>query len=202
MNTGLATFRNRKTGWFWAEVSATLAATLGGISKTEDWPSLAEAAAYGASPGGPKSGDIVTLYRGGLTQTRAYDSDVEKWVDFAGFVGGSLVVTGGITADHLAVGSITADRIKSDVFNVKLLWESESARFVGSAITYTQINFFTGITSAGYDTLLIRVHTLEGATKSYDSVVCPAVSVDGIIWNVPAQGFSIRFLFSIRFKSY
>ena len=113
LNTGLATFRNRSTGWFWARVDAQLAATLGNIQSTDDWPTLAEAAATRATPGGPKPGDIVSLYRAGsLTpQARFYNLDSEKWEHFEGFVGGNLVVNGGIAGEHLQVGSVAADII-------------------------------------------------------------------------------------------
>ena len=113
LNTGLATFRNRSTGWFWARVDAQLAATLGNIQSTDDWPTLAEAAATRATPGGPKPGDIVSLYRAGsLTpQARFYNLDTDKWEHFEGFVGGNLVVNGGIAGEHLQAGSVNAEKI-------------------------------------------------------------------------------------------
>ena len=104
-------FSSRVPGWFRMEVDATTAAAMANYADADKtvWTGTAKAYADSATPGDNLVGDVVTLYRGGLSQTRSWDGD--NWVGYDSFIGGNLLVSGTILARHLAANAITADAI-------------------------------------------------------------------------------------------
>ena len=107
----VTTLPERKPQHYQIYVSAEVAALLENLGDEDDWPTEAVLAAENGLPDEPLNRDIVTLYRGGITSTRTWDGVLDQWVSFQGFIGGNLLVTGGIIADHIAANAIDADKL-------------------------------------------------------------------------------------------
>ena len=94
--------------------SAALAIEIRDLAPEEDWPADWVAYINERIDGLPQNGDLVTAYRGEITVTRAWNSYHGKWIPFAGYVGGNLIVRGGVTSEHVATNSLDARNFKAE----------------------------------------------------------------------------------------
>ena len=130
--------RGRVLGIFLAEISATIATALDGIADDEAWPTSAVNAANAATPGPNVPGDMVILFRGGESWSRAWDGD--SWEIPAAFIDGLLVVSGTIAARHIAAQAITADKIligpymEANADNELTLGDIQSSNFEAGSV--------------------------------------------------------------------
>ena len=83
------------------------------MDRIDDWPSSAYLAARTCIDGEPLNADRVTLYRGSLSQTRSWDGVRQQWIAEESFIGGDLVVQGGIIGEHIATNTLGAREIRS-----------------------------------------------------------------------------------------
>ena len=102
-------------------ITATVANALADIDDTDDWPDVAVVAADRATRGVNRAADIVTLVRGSQVWTRTWDSSSDKWVHYNGHIGGNLLVTGGVIADHIATNAVTAAKIDAAAITTEKL---------------------------------------------------------------------------------
>jgi len=96
-------------GQYSERVSASIEAELRALAPGADWPADVVAVAREAVGGEPRTGDTITLYRGGFTDTRTWNS--RKWVKIDQWIDGNTIVGGSIISPHIAANSIRGDRL-------------------------------------------------------------------------------------------
>ena len=105
--------KGRFAGWYWRYVSASIANSVNGTDDSADWSDEAVEQANEATPGPNVAGDIVTLYRGSISKTRAWDSTQKKWVHIGQLISGNLIVHGSIQADQIGTRAVTTDKLNA-----------------------------------------------------------------------------------------
>ena len=115
----VTTVPERKPQHYQIYVSAEVAALLEAITDEDPWPQDAIDAANEGLPGDALNRDIVTLYRGDVTSTRTWDGVLDQWVSFQGFIGGNLLVTGGVIAEHIAFIEASGTNIRANTLEVQ-----------------------------------------------------------------------------------
>ena len=134
------TGQQRRPGWFQCPVDADTARDLENVDREDDWPSSAYLAARTCIDGEPLNADRVTLYRGSLSQTRSWDGVRQQWIAEESFIGGDLVVQGGIIGEHIAADAIGAREIRAN--SIYLRAGNITGRLEAYQInaTYLQVN--------------------------------------------------------------
>ena len=102
----------RAPGWFQYEVTATVATAMEGLADPHntEWRGIIADAAEEATLGESLIGDVVTLYRGGITQTRIYSGTA--WIAPTQRIDGTLFVSSFVLTRHLAARSVTSQIIE------------------------------------------------------------------------------------------
>ena len=117
---------------------ATQLAARYAMDPVPDWPASAVALANSATPGNNLSGDVVTLYRGSYTETRAWDPTQNKWILFDGWIGGNIVANGSILGNKISANT-------ADILNLAIGHELSSRNFNGWSYWWELINRFADI---------------------------------------------------------
>ena len=120
--------------------------------------------------------EIVTLYRGGVTSTRTWDGVLEEWVPFQGFIGGNLLVTGGVIADHIAADAVDAGKIS--------FVEASGENVRADTLEVQAANVIGRLTASQIDASNIRVNAIRitgtiQATQVQDKLKAPVVLSEG-----------------------
>jgi len=105
-------FLHGAPGQYSERVSASIEAELRALAPGADWPSDVVAVAREAVGGDPRTGDTITLYRGGFADTRTWNS--RKWVKIDQWIDGQTIVSGTVRSTLLAPRSLTTDILKAE----------------------------------------------------------------------------------------
>jgi len=105
-------FLHGAPGQYSERVSASIEAELRALPSGADWSADVVAVAREAVGGDPRTGDTITLYRGGFADTRTWNS--RKWVKIDQWIDGQMIVSGTVRSPLLAPRSLTTDILKAE----------------------------------------------------------------------------------------
>ena len=193
---------SRTPGWFYREVSASIKTAMDALTdpNADNWTGSIATEANTATPGDNIITDIVTLYRGGTSQTRTWDGT--NWVAYSSIINGNLLVPGSIIADLIAANAITTDKLDANAVTAdKVAAETITGNKV-AANTLTADRLLLGdgveandnerlVVVAGDNSLVVNEEGVIVNQLNADKITAGTIRAD----RLEANTFAVRMLF-------